>query len=534
MQFSTINRGEIPFFNIHQVAFCYHPENYAQFINRPFALTSFEGQIAEKKAQFDSSKRSILVDALKKQYSNIQMNEKVSANIDLLNEDNTFTVTTGHQLINFTGTFYFVLKVLNAVKLAEELKNTYPTQNFVPIYWMATEDHDYDEIKHVHLFGKVLTWETEQAGPVGRFDSSEFQEVIDTIKGLYANHPESEIQDLLAIPTEGQYAIYFRKLVNRLFADFGLVIVDGDDLALKQLFVPYMVQEVKEQTAYKNILPTNAALEAEGMKIQVNPREINLFYIGAGQRERLIAQADGQIEIPGKGTFTVEETVAIIENNPIDFSPNVVLRPVYEEVILPNLCYIGGSGEINYWLQLKAMFNAFNVTFPILQTRISAMYLDKGTAKKLNQMEMSWTELLPENHIIHRNFVTKNPETDVDFSGIDSQAQALKSILMDTILSVDPNMNKWAEAEWTKTNKQLEQIKEKLFKMNKSKHEGALKSLDQMREKLFPGNGLQERKWNVFHFLPNGNFSSFMQELKDAMDVFNPDLLVIHESIDEK
>lgn len=534
MQFSTINRGEIPFFNTHQVEFCYHPEVYAAFINRPFKLASFEAQMEEKLANYHSSKRAILVDALKKQYSNIEMNPKVVANIDLLQHDNTFTVTTGHQLINFTGTFYFVLKVLNAVKLAEELKSAYPNQNFVPIYWMATEDHDYEEVKHVHLFGKVLTWETNQTGPVGRFDSSEFQEVIQAIKSLYANHPESEIQELLAIPTEGQYSDYFRQLVNRLFSDFGLVIIDGDDETLKQLFVPYMKQEVQHQIAIHNILPTNNALEAMGMKIQVNPREINLFYIGDGQRERLIALVDNQVEIPGKGTFSIEEALNEIEAHPKDYSPNVVLRPLYEEVILPNLCYIGGSGEINYWLQLKAMFHAFDVTFPILQTRISALYIDKGTAKKLNQMEMKWTELLPENHIIHRNFVSKNPETDIDFTTVDVPAQELAKALHATILSVDPNMQKYAEAEWTKLNKQLEQIKEKLFKLNKSKHESALKSIDQMREKLFPGNGLQERKWNLFHFLPSGDYSSFLIELKNAMEVFNPDLLVIHESIEEK
>ena len=531
MQFSSIHRKEIPFFTAHQVSFCYTPEQYSPFINRPFELESFEAQIEEKKKSYSSETRNTLVTALRNQYSSIERVAAVEKNIDLLSLENTFTVTTGHQLVNFTGTFYFILKILNAVKLAEELKKAHPNQNFVPIYWMATEDHDYEEIKNVHLFGKTFTWETEQEGPVGRFNPSEFQLVIDSIKTLYSNHPESEIQALLTLPLEGNYTSYFRTLVHKMFADFGLVIIDGDDKDLKGLFAPYMQHEVQEQLAFTAMQATNRELEEKGVKIQVNPREINLFYIGQGKRERLIAEGN-QVIVPEKGLLSIEEVTADIAANPMNYSPNVVLRPLFEEIILPNLCYIGGSGEINYWLQLKAVFHSFAVVFPILQTRISALYIDKGTQKKLTQMEMVWTDLLPENHIIHKNFISKNPENQIDFNPIDVSAVAIQKALQETIHSVDPNMSNYAEAEITKLNKQIEQIKEKLFKLNKSKHETALKSLDQMREKLFPGNGLQERKWNLFHFIANGNYTTFLHELKEAMDVFNPDLLIIEEGIE--
>ncbi len=530
MQFSKINRGEIPFFNIHQVGFCYHPENYVSFINRPFTVESFGDQIKEKSDSYSMDTRRVLVDALRQQYAHIQMTDLVSSNLSALIDEKTFTVTTGHQLVNFTGPLYFILKILNAVKLAEDLKLAYPSNNFVPIYWMATEDHDYEEVKNVHLFGKTLTWETNQTGSVGRFTASEMSTTIDALKQLYNNHPDSEIHALLAIEPSNDYATYFRQIVHHLFKDFGVVIIDGDDLALKQLFVPIMQREVMEQISFNAINATNKQLEDLGVKIQVTPREINLFYIGQGQRERLIAEGE-QVTIPGLGTFSKEETCQLIKEKPADFSPNVVLRPVYEEVILPNLCYIGGGGEINYWLQLREMFNSFKVVFPILQTRVSAIYLDKGTKKKLEQFDLQLTDLLVENHLLHKMYLANNPETLIDFSDLDNANAALSTQLMASVLEVDSNMNKFADAEITKLNKQMEQVKNKLYKMHKSKHETALKSLDQLKEKMFPGNGLQERKWNLFHFLPNGNYTAFIKEIKDNMDLFNPDVMVIEELI---
>lgn len=528
MQFSTIHRGEIPFFNSHQVAFCYTPEKYASFINKPFSLANFKGQIQEKSLSFTLEQRKQLVAVLTEQ--NKDASSKTNEHIQSLLLENTFTVTTGHQLVNFTGPFYFILKILHAIKLAEKLSATYPDKNFVPVYWMATEDHDYEEIKAVHLFSQTINWETEQSGPVGRFNAESYSVVIEQIKALFNNHPDSEIQGLLDIEPKENYTSYFYLLVQKLFKAYGLVIIDGDSSALKAMFAPIMKQEVQNQTAYSIVLETNEELEKIGAKIQVNPREINLFYIGENLRERLILN-NGKIDIPQKGTFSIEEISADILAHPENYSPNVVLRPVYQEVILPNLCYIGGGGEINYWLQLKDMFAAFNIPFPILQTRISALYIDKNTQKKLSQMEMRWQELLPENSVIHRNFIEKNPENQLDFSQLDTLTTNLCASITEVVLATDSNMNKLAEAENTKLQKQIEQIKEKLFKMNKSKHEAALKSIDQMREKLFPQNGLQERKWNLFHFLPNGNYSEFLAEIKDAIDIENQDLLIIEEGI---
>ncbi len=526
MQFSTINRGEIPFFNTHQVAFCYQPEQFKAYINRSFSLVNLNEQANEKALSFSIEKRKSLVAALRKQNPNAT---KASlTNINALLQDNCFTITTGHQLVNFTGPLYFILKILHTIKLTEELNAQFTDKHFVPVYWMATEDHDYEEIKAMHLFNQTLSWETQQSGAVGRFNMEGYELIVEQLKNLYANHPESEIHSLLSNPFTADYASYFRMLVQQLFIDFGLVIIDGDDHALKSTFAPIMIKEIREQIAYTAIQQTNEQLEKEGIKIQVNPREINLFYIGNGQRERLILE-NGRIDIPNKGNYSMDEICADLEKNPTDYSPNVVLRPVYQELILPNICYVGGSGEINYWLQLKAMFEAFTLPFPILQTRISAVFIDKGTQKKLSQLEMEWTNLLPESHLIHRFFIEKNPENILDFTSLDEAANALKLLIEQEVVSVDANMQKFVDAENTKLQKQVDQIKDKLFKMNKSKHETALKSIDQMREKLFPGNGLQERKWNLFHFLPDGNYRSFLMDLKTEMQISNPDLLVIEE-----
>jgi len=174
-----------------------------------------------------------------------------------------------------------------------------------------------------------------------------------------------------------------RYLANALFGDYGLVIVDANDKALKQLFVPHLEKELIEQVAFKNVNETNKTITALGLNSQVNPRAINLFYISKNLRARIIYEDSVFKVLNTDIAWTKNDLLKHLNESPECFSPNVILRPLYQEVILPNLCYIGGGGELAYWFQLKSNFETNAVPFPILLLRNSVLIKTQQQADKL-------------------------------------------------------------------------------------------------------------------------------------------------------
>jgi uncharacterized protein YllA (UPF0747 family) len=197
-------------------------------------LSEFEQQILLKKQHFSSENRKVLVAALQAQYKYLDASDMVVQNLKALSHENTFTVTTGHQLCLMTGPLYFIYKILHVIKLAEELKQVFPAQNFVPVYWMASEDHDFEEIKSFLLFGQKWSWESTQKGAVGRFQTDELAPLLMQLSEKFQNHPDSEIHRLLEKLKMAPYAKGFLKFINDLFSTYGLVIIDADQAALKE------------------------------------------------------------------------------------------------------------------------------------------------------------------------------------------------------------------------------------------------------------------------------------------------------------
>jgi uncharacterized protein YllA (UPF0747 family) len=221
--------------------------------NRFPSLENFQLQIEEKSKNFPIENREILAKALTNQYQNFEVSETTSNNIELLKNSNTFTITTGHQLNLYTGPLYFLYKIVSVINLTEELKKAYPKHNFVPVYWMATEDHDFDEINYFNFKGKKIQWKKESKGPVGRLNTSELEKVFEqfsTELGLGNN--ANYLRELFkkSYLEHVNLADATRFLANELFKNEGLVIVDGDDLALKKLFIPYVKEELLHQTSF--------------------------------------------------------------------------------------------------------------------------------------------------------------------------------------------------------------------------------------------------------------------------------------------
>src|SRR5436190_8596979 len=401
---------KIPFRNTHAFN-----EFFLKYIDqdpslRPFysrfpTEENFKQQIAEK-SSFPESTRKTLVETISKQYSKLDHPQPVKQNIQALLSKTTFTVVTGHQQNIFTGPLYFIYKIVTTINACRKLKARYPDYHFVPVYWMASEDHDYEEIKSFRLYGKKYTWETSQKGAVGKFNLKEFAPLLKEIPGDISLFRE-------AYTKNGTLSDAVRHYVNHLFGEEGLVVVDADDQALKCILKPVMHSDLVDHTPYKLVEETNSKLHTAGFHPAVNPREINFFYLDKNVRSRLEQVGDRFVVVDTELEFSKDQVLKMISDEPVKFSPNVVLRPLYQEMILPNLAYVGGPAEIVYWLELKTMFEHFKTPFPILLPRNFALVVDAPAGRKLARTGLELQEFFEEKNYLFNHWVTRNSSHDL-------------------------------------------------------------------------------------------------------------------------
>jgi bacillithiol biosynthesis cysteine-adding enzyme BshC len=507
-------------------------ESTQPFYNRFPNIENFESQIKEKKENFDgngnnnfNTKREVLVTVLKKQYSKIATSDLTKQNIEALASSNTFTVTTGHQLNLFSGPLYFLYKIISTINLTKELKAKYPDNNFVPVYWMATEDHDFEEINYFSFKGKKFHWNRDSKGPVGRLSTeglSDFLEIYALEIGSNTN--ATTIKKLFedSYLKHDNLADATRYLANELFGASGLVILDADNQDLKRSFIPYVKEELLQQSSFKAV--TETIKNMKDYFVQVNPREINLFYIEDDLRERIILENGIYKVNHTKIEFTESEILALLESNPEKFSPNVIMRPLYQEVILPNLCYIGGGGEIAYWLELKSFFASAKVTFPILLLRNSVLLATEKQNKKADKLNLSWSDLFTKQTTLVNRITQKLSEFPIDFTEQKGVLKKQFETLLELANHTDQSFLGAVKAQETKQIKGLETLEKKLLIAQKRKYHDELKRIIDLQNELFPNQSLQERQANFSEFyLENGErlIPEIMSQLKPLEQNFN-------------
>lgn len=490
------------------------------FFGRFPTLENFEGQLNEKKKSFETASRTNLVRALQKQYKHVKTSEACQRNINLLSEANTFTITTGHQLNLFTGPLYFLYKIFSVINLSEKLKETYPQKNFVPIYWMATEDHDFDEINYFNLFGKKIAWDRQSGGAVGELSTEGLEAVLKVFEEALGSRENAKKLSLLfteAYTKHSNLTEATRYLGNKLFSDHGLVIVDGHDSDLKRAMIPIFERELLENLSYKNVTETTKRLTNLGYPEQVHPREINLFYLAKDKRERIIKK-DGRFLVNDtKISFSQDEIIAELHGHPENFSPNALLRPLYQEVILPNLCYVGGAGELAYWFQLKDYFKSVAVQFPILLLRNSVLLIPSVFSEKLAKLNVEMSSLFLPKHELEAAYTRQISEIPVDFSKqkehLIQQFKALHELAKQT----DASFAGAVAAQEKKQLNGLRNLEKRLLKAQKRKFAGQLERLGIIQDELFPKCSLQERSINFSQFYLDYGDELFSR-LKENLD----------------
>ena len=496
-------------------------EKLSDFYNKKISIENLLKQSEEK--SFSQEKRELLHRQLTEQYASTKIHPSAKKNLDLLKDSNTFTITTGHQLNIFTGPLYFIYKIVSTINACKELTEKYPDKNFIPIYWAATEDHDFEEINHFHLFNKKYEWSSEEKGAVGRFSTDGLEKLIEEL-------PEKSepFQIAYSKKTLSEAA---REYINELFGAEGLVMIDGDDKYLKAEFAPVIKDEITQHKTSKIVTETNEKIHKLNYKTQVNPREINLFFLKDGLRERIVKEGDTFRILNTEFVFSKTEILSLVDTNPEYFSPNVILRPLYQESVLPNLAYIGGPSELVYWLQLKPAFDYHKLEFPILMPRNFALILDETQQRKIKKLNLEARDFFLNEKELKSLYIERlEKENKIDFSEEVQNTEQLFSSLIKKIEKVDKSLIARAASEKVKTLQAISTLEKKLNKAYEQKNEAEIKQIINVKNKLFPNNGLQERQDNFLNFY--FNYPLIIKSLLANLEPYNPDFNLVF--LDEK
>jgi bacillithiol biosynthesis cysteine-adding enzyme BshC len=457
---------------------------------------------------FEYLNRDILAEELLRQNSGIIISHETKKNISSLAANNSFTVTTGHQLCLFTGPSFFIYKIISCIKTCAQLNKEIAAKHFVPVYWMASEDHDLEEIDHAFFYGKKIKWEMEGEGRAGEIPLGGIDKVLEELKIILGSSEDS--QKIISL-FENAYlknkdlAGAMRFLVNELFGKYGLVIIDGNTKAFKALFKEEIKNEILFQRSFEKVNEASDELEKKDYGVQVTPREINLFYAEKNSRQRIVKKGHLFEVLNTDKTFSEEEILNEIEQNTSAFSPNVVLRPLFQQKILPNIIYCGGPGEIAYWLQYKPFFDSTAIHFPFLLPRNFVCLLDKNNFEKWKALGFEVKDLFLEEEDLIKTFVKKQ-SGEISLQEKKKKLEEIFYELEKEALQTDKGLSTFVGAEKQKTLNSVDAIESKLNRALKQKHENGINQIVSIRSKVFPGGVFQERQENFFAFVNKKGF----------------------------
>ncbi len=473
---------------------------------RPFYKHSpdVEGIIEAMEARKSfNTRRDVLVDVFKDQYEGISTSQKTRDNIEKLKEVNTFTICTAHQPNLFTGYLYFVYKIIQAIKLADELNIQFPESHFVPVYYMGSEDNDLEELNHIFLNGEKLVWETTQSGAVGRMKTAGLEPLIQRIEGELGFLEEGEalinlLKTCYIQSSTIQEATF--KFANSLFGSFGLLVLIADNGDLKKEMSRVFEDDLYKHTPAKLVKQTANQLAANHYHAQVNPRDINLFYMKDNLRERIIRAGD-QFQVNNADiSFSSDEMLKELAAFPDRFSPNVVLRGLFQETILPNIVFIGGGSEVAYWLELKALFEYYGVPYPVLLQRNSFLIVDERCHKLMKKLEFNAEAIFKDSSELLKDIVIRRSTLQLTLEKEHLQLTDFYHHLRNVVLPVDKTLVQHINALEAKASKALKNVEKKMLRAEKNKYNVQSRQLQKLKSGLFPNHSLQERVENILPY----------------------------------
>lgn len=525
-------------------------KNDRKIINADIELSSFQQYEISieglKQSILDLRKRNFdtrfFLDILKKQYAKIGLPEAFEEIISIhfetrtllenkIEEKNIFTVCCAHQPVLLGGALYTLLKIVDCIQLCNELAKHEPSAVFIPVFFIGNEDHDVEELTTVSVFNKSLKWQIESRDSSGLWQvNSSFLTAKNQLFEIIKNTPyESEIHEIIekSFSEERPYGECFQRFIHHIFGKYGVLTFNPLDKDAKQRIQPIFEDELRHSTSYNIVQATNETLQNH-LSIQANPREINLFYADENGRNRIVK--NGQ-------TFDINNSDKVIHQKDLieqtktnieRFSPNVLLRPLYQQLVFPNIAFVGGGAEISYWLQLHGLFRHYNLHFPALIRRSGIVFLDKITQQKLNKANLSARTFIEHVNKLENYYVRDKAEKKWDINPEMNELKTTFNQLFDKIEKNDKPLFQNLQSDKVKVQQFLDSIENKYYKNEKTKHEIVLQQLKNVKEKILPNDTLHERTDSYIQYIAKFGFD-IIDFLIAHQRVLNRELLIVEE-----
>jgi bacillithiol biosynthesis cysteine-adding enzyme BshC len=468
--------------------------------------------IKEKKYQ-----REKLAAILKEQNQRFGAPDEVLKKIDLLKEPDSVVIFTGQQVCLFGGSLFIIYKAISALKLSEELSFRF-SRPFMPVFWLDSEDHDFEEVRSISIVDKENQLEGIRYSPaqdpsgVPMYKVVLEKEINECIEKLKSSLHPTEFKDEVIHALENCYyrgetiSNSFAKRMVRLLGKYGLVIADPGDKKLKKLAVDFFFKESENPgKSMKLVTETGRSLESSGYHQQVVKSEeaLNLFLELDDKRRSL--RWDGElIQVVGSDKrLTKEELKHIIENESERLSPNVLLLPLMRSYLFPTAAYIGGPGEISYYAQLKSVFEFFDIPMPVVYPRSSVTLIEDKIKQVLDKYSLEFTDLFQDPEILI-NSILKEKFPDPLENTLEKKRNEISQILNSLeqeLGSSEPALKKNLETTRGKIDYELKRLGEKLFQAFRQKDQALKEQVYKAKNNLFPDNKLQERVLNLTPYL---------------------------------
>ncbi|MCF8267274.1 MAG: bacillithiol biosynthesis cysteine-adding enzyme BshC [Ignavibacteriales bacterium] len=532
----SISFSDIPGHSNLYLDFMYEFNNVSNFYRKDFrAFEEYEATFA-RVLSTQRADRNELTRIIKNQYSDFQPCEKSLNNIDLLAQKDTIAVVTGQQLGLFGGPLYTFYKIVTAIKLADDLQKKHPAYNFVPVFWMEGDDHDFKEISYVEFPDQSGSLLSVKYGD----DEKENENKISVSKLLIEEEAISEffnkidpllrdndfkfklVSELKEIYSSGKsFGKVFSEFIFKFFDKYGLVILNPSDGEIKKLLIPVFRKEIDNfRTHADTLVETSADLE-ERYHTQVKLRPVNLFFTTADGRFAI--EPDGDFRLRGKRTvFSKDSLINELNGHPEKFSPNVILRPICQDFLLPTGFYIGGPGEIGYFAQLIPLYKQFGIEQPYLYPRISATLLERNISNTLQKYNLNFLDLLiPEkdlNTLAMKEIATI--QVDELFASVRKEIDQSFQSLGNELVKIDPNSADLTEKTKQRAVQGLDILEDKIRKAQENRHEISIRQVNRAKNAVFPESILQERRLNLVYFLYKYG-PGFPERLFDMLEINN-------------
>ncbi|MGB5895493.1 MAG: bacillithiol biosynthesis cysteine-adding enzyme BshC [Ignavibacteriaceae bacterium] len=529
-----INYCDIPGHQNLFLDYLYEFDKLKDFYKHDFRDREQYKKIFKNITASDNTVRARLRNILSSQYTDLNPSDKTQKNIDLLAKDNTLTIVTGQQLGLLGGPLYTFYKIITIIKLSNHLNSRYDEFNFVPVFWLEGDDHDFNEVRTISVFNndnllkkigykdEVEPDEAKKSIGITEFDES----IIEFFNQLDENLRDTEFKKPLLDKLKSMYEpgktfkTSFRQLIHSRFDDLGLVLLDPQDKQVKDLLKPVFLKEINDFREHTQQLVHISAKLEETYHAQVKVHPVNLFF-STDDGRYLIEPVDKEFRLKRKRkNFTKEELLELVENEPERFSPNVLLRPICQDYILPTAFYVGGPSEVSYFAQVLPLYDFYKIPVPIIYPRSSATLVEANIKKTLDKYDKSIIEIFLGIDELKRNVIDSLTENNVDdiFNETQNEIDLTFDRLREKLFALDKTIADTSKKYRGKIFNALNELKGKAEQAQNQKFEVTLRQLDRASTIIFPGANLQEREINFTYFV-NKYGEEFIKKIFDELEI---------------